>query len=153
MNDKASVLYPKSSYTALDRILDRVLDVFDELDDIDQIREDSEGLDRVLANLPVLKRRIAAALWLFGDTQRALMLGFPPDVDTQRATLALCAGDLPGRFVATYTLSGETYQEERMALCLLQAQSEFHRLVRQRFGCPVPEITVTAAEEPHQVVG
>jgi hypothetical protein len=114
--------------------------------DIDEIKEDPESLDRIFANLPVLTRRIAAALWLFGDTQRALMLGFPPDADTQRATLELCAGDLPGRFIATYTIGGETYQEERMALCLLQAQTEFHRLVRQRFGCPVPEISVTAAE-------
>ena len=148
MNDKAAVLNPNTSYTALDRILDRVLDLFDEVVDIDQIKEDPEGLDRHFANLPVLQRRIAAALWLFGDTQRALMLGFPPDADTQRATLELCAGDLPGRFIATYTIGGETYQEERMALCLLQAQTEFHRLVRQRFGCPVPEISVTAADEP-----
>ena len=149
MNDKAPVLHPKSSYTALDRIFDRVLDIFDELEDIDQIREDSEGLDRVLSNLPVLKRRIEAALWLFGDTQRALFLGFPPDADTQRTTLELCAGDLPSRFIATYTIDGETHLvEERMALCLLQAQTEFHRLVAQRFGYPVPEISVRAAEEP-----
>ena len=148
MKDKTPVLHPKSSYTALDRILDRVLDAFDELEGIDLIREDSEGLDRVLAKLPVLRRRIAAALWIFGDTQRALFLGFPPDADTQRAALELCAGDLPSRFIATFTIDGETHLEERMALCLLQAQTEFHRQIAQRFGYPVPEFSVRAAEEP-----
>ena len=150
MNHQPSFLYPDHSYTALDRILDRVLDVFDELQDINQINDDPEGLDRALENLPVLKRRISAALWQFGDRQRALMLGFPPDADTQRATLELCAGDVPARFIATYTIGGETYQEERMALCLLQAQTQFHRLIAGRFGCPVPEISVRAADEPPQ---
>jgi hypothetical protein len=150
MKDQPSVLYPNASYTALDRILDRVLDVFDEFQDIDQMKDDPEGLDRALANLPVLKRRIAAALWQFGDRQRALILGFPPDADTQRATLELCAGDLPARFIATYTIGGETYQEERMALCLLQAEMEFHRLISQRFGCPVSEISVRGTEESQE---
>ena len=58
---------PDRPYTTLDRILERTLDFFDEFGGTD-LKDHPEELDRRLANLNVLQRRIAAALWLFGDT-------------------------------------------------------------------------------------
>ncbi len=124
---------PYKPYTALDRILERVLDFFDELDGTD-LKDHPEELDRRLANLNVLQRRIAAALWLFGDTSRARLLGFPEDPETQQRALAECAGDTPGRFIAVYTIGEETREDERMALCLLQAEVEFRYQLAGRFG-------------------
>jgi hypothetical protein len=130
----------------LDRVFERLLDFFDELEGLDA-KDNPEVLDRTLANLWVLKRRIAAALWLSGDRRRALLLGFPEDAETQQVVLELCAGDTPRNFIATYAIDGKACQEERMALCLFQAELEFHHHLAQKLGRPLPEISVRPAEE------
>ena len=89
MKKSASALSPSAPFTALDRILERVLDFFDEFDGL-AVKGDAEYLDRTLATLEVLQLRLASALWLFGDTRRAYLLGFPDGLDeAQRATLAV----------------------------------------------------------------
>ena len=40
---------------------------------------------------------------------------------------------LPGRFIAVFTIDGETRQDERMALCLLQAEVEFRYQLARTF--------------------
>jgi hypothetical protein len=123
---------PQSSTTSLDRVLDRVLDFFDEFDGED-LRNSTYG-ERALANLAVLQLRIAAALWLFGDVRRAYHLGFPTEPDAQRRALDDCAGDSPRRFLATYALDGAIHETERMALCILQAEVEFRWTLKESFG-------------------
>jgi hypothetical protein len=134
---------PDRPYTTLDRILERTLDFFDEFGGTD-LTDPSEELDRRLANLNVLQRRIAAALWLFGDTSRARLLGFPEDLETQQRALVECAGDMPGRFIAVFTIDGETREDERMALCLLQAEVEFRYQLARTFGHRAVLVSVRA---------
>src|SRR5436305_12575525 len=111
---------PFVPFTALDRIFERVLDFFNELNGTD-FKGDPAEIDHHLATLTVLQHRVAAAFWLFGDSTRARHLGFPEQHALQEALLTDCAGDMPSSFVGCYTVDAKIIVEGPTAPCALHA--------------------------------
>jgi hypothetical protein len=132
MKDARALIPTHHPLRGHDRILDRVLDFFDQFEDLDDTSP--EELRHALDGLSALKLRIAAALWSIGDSRRAFLLGLPEDPEARQVALEFSDEEAPKSFTGTFTVDGIRHQEERMALCRLQAMAEFSRLVARRFG-------------------
>jgi len=132
-------------FPGYDRILRRVLDFFDEFEDLDDTRP--EELRHALDGLSALKLRIAAALWSLGDSRRAFLLGLPEDTEARQVALEFSEGEAPRSFIGTFTVDGVRHQEERMAFCRLQAMAEFSRLIARSFGS-VQGVVIQVEEKP-----
>ncbi|HEX4495520.1 MAG TPA: hypothetical protein VIE43_07635 [Thermoanaerobaculia bacterium] len=132
MKEARALIPPHHPLPGHDRILERVLDFFDEFEGLD--KTSPEGFRLALDGLSALKLRIAAALWSVGDSRHAFLLGLPEDPEARRVALEFSEGEAPRSFIGTFTVDGIRHQEERMALCRLQAMAEFRRLVARRFG-------------------
>jgi hypothetical protein len=132
MKDARALIPTHHPLPGHDRILERVLDFFDEFEDLGDTCP--EELRHAWDGLSTLRLRIAAALWSVGDSRRAFLLGLPEDPKARQVALEFSEGEAPKSFIGTFTVDGIRHQEERMALCRLQAMAEFSRLVARRFG-------------------
>ncbi|HEY0552685.1 MAG TPA: hypothetical protein VGG20_00350 [Thermoanaerobaculia bacterium] len=134
MKDARALSPPHHPFPGYDRILERVLDFFDEFEDLGDISP--EELRHALDGLSALKLRIAAAMWSVGDSRRAFLLGLPEEPEARQVALEFSMGDAPRSFIGIFTVDGIRHEEEHMAFCRSQAMAEFCRLITRRFGSP-----------------